>query len=75
MLDCYANVKNNKHLVVDGSNIATEGRTLPSLAQLDEAVRSFLAERPHDIWTVVVDATFEHRIDASERKLYDEALA
>jgi len=63
------------HLVVDGSNIATEGRTLPSLAQLDEAVRAFIAERPHDIYTVVVDATFEHRIDASERKLYDEALA
>lgn len=63
------------HVVVDGSNIATEGRSLPSLAQLDEAVRGFLAERPHDICTVVVDATFEHRIDASEKKLYDEALA
>jgi hypothetical protein len=30
------------HVVVDGSNIATEGRTAPSLAQLDEAVRAFL---------------------------------
>ena len=28
----------NEHLVVDGSNIATEGRTAPSLAQLDDAV-------------------------------------
>src|SRR5688500_16476689 len=65
----------SKHLVVDGSNIATEGRTMPSLAQLDEAVRAFITERPHDIYTVVVDATFEHRIDASERKLYDEALS
>lgn len=64
-----------KHLVVDGSNVATEGRTLPSLAQLDEAVRAFLVARPHEIWTVIVDATFEHRIEASERKLYDEALA
>jgi hypothetical protein len=63
------------HVVVDGSNIATEGRSLPSLAQLDEAVRAFLAERPHDICTVVVDATFEHRIDASEKQMYDEALA
>src|SRR5688572_6916922 len=63
------------HVVVDGSNIATEGRSVPSLAQLDEAVRAFLAERPHDICTVVVDATFEHRIDPSERKMYDEALA
>jgi hypothetical protein len=63
------------HVVVDGSNIATEGRSLPSLAQLDEAVRAFLTERPHDICTVVVDATFEHRIDASEKQMYDEALA
>jgi hypothetical protein len=63
------------HVVVDGSNIATEGRTLPSLQQLDEAVRAFLAERPHDICTVVVDATFEHRIAASEKAMYDEALA
>src|SRR4051794_18863365 len=74
MLDCVRHMTAT-HLVVDGSNIATEGRTLPSLAQLDEAVRAFIAERPHDIYTVVVDATFEHRIDASERKLYDEALA
>src|SRR5438270_537970 len=63
------------HVVVDGSNIATEGRSLPSLKQLDEAVRAFLAERPHDICTVVVDATFEHRIDPSEKNTYDEALA
>jgi hypothetical protein len=62
------------HLVIDGSNIATEGRSVPSLRQLDEAVRAFLEERPHDVVTVVVDATFEHRIDASERKVYDEAL-
>ena len=27
------------YVVVDGSNIATEGRSVPSLAQLDEAVR------------------------------------
>src|SRR5688500_2682978 len=65
----------SSHVVVDGSNIATEGRSLPSLAQLDEAVRAFLAERPHDICTVVVDATFEHRIDSSEKQMYDEALA
>jgi len=74
MVDCVCYMTAT-HLVVDGSNIATEGRTLPSLAQLDEAVRAFITERPHDIYTVVVDATFEHRIDASERKLYDEALA
>src|SRR5215213_2455709 len=63
------------HLVVDGSNIATEGRSVPSLMQLDEAVRAFLEEYPHDHWTVVVDATFEHRIDSGEQRAYDEALA
>src|SRR3954470_14075595 len=63
-----------KHVVVDGSNIATEGRSLPSLKQLDEAVRSFLAENPTEHVTVIVDATFGHRIDASERKEYEEAI-
>lgn len=62
------------HVVVDGSNIATEGRSQPSLEQLDEAVRSFLDEHPHDIVTVVVDATFAHRIDPSERDEYELAV-
>ncbi len=63
------------HLVVDGSNIATEGRSLPSLTQLDEAVRALLAEQPYEKVTVVVDATFGHRIDARERKGFEEAVA
>lgn len=63
------------HVVVDGSNIATEGRSTPSLKQLDEAVRAFLDEHPHDKLTVVVDATFGHRIDPSERAAFDEAIA
>ena len=63
------------HVVVDGSNIATEGRSTPSLAQLDEAVREFRAEYPNAEITVVVDATFGHRIDASERPAFDEAQA
>ena len=53
-----------RHVVVDGSNIATEGSSLPTLKQLDEAVREFLIENPDDIVTVVVDATFGHRIPA-----------
>src|SRR3954471_478468 len=64
-----------RHVVVDGSNIATEGRSLPSLAQLDEAVREFLAENPGITVTVVVDATFGHRIDESERRAFEEAEA
>jgi Zc3h12a-like Ribonuclease NYN domain/S1 RNA binding domain len=63
------------HVVVDGSNIATEGRSLPSLQQLDEAVTAFISEHPHDVVTVVVDATFGHRIDDSERAKYEEAAA
>ncbi len=54
-----------KHLVVDGSNIATEGRTNPSLAQLDEAV-SAVSKQGYGPVTVIVDATFPRRIDASE---------
>jgi hypothetical protein len=64
----------NSHLVVDGSNIATEGRTAPSLAQLDEAVRDFTKEHHFDNVVVVVDATFAHRIDPSERDVYEEAV-
>jgi Zc3h12a-like Ribonuclease NYN domain len=59
---------------VDGSNLATEGRTLPSLAQLDEAVRAYAEEDPDSRITVVVDASFEHRIDESERETLREAM-
>ncbi len=34
------------HVVVDGSNLATEGRTSPSLKQLDEAVRAYACRGP-----------------------------
>ena len=62
------------HVVVDGSNIATEGRTTPSLRQLDDAVKAFLDEHPIETLTVVVDATFPNRIDPSERPEYEEAI-
>ena len=63
-----------KHVVVDGSNIATEGHSRPSLAQLDEAVSAFLDEYQPESFTVVVDATFGHRIPESERATYEEAI-
>jgi hypothetical protein len=63
-----------QHVVVDGSNIATEGRTLPSLQQLDEAVRSFIEQYEPNKVTVVVDASFPNRIDAGERATYEEAI-
>ena len=63
------------HFVVDGSNIATEGRSQPSLDQLNEAVLAFLDEHPGALITVVVDATFGHRIDKKEVKEFDLAVA
>ena len=64
----------SSQLVVDGSNIATEGRTAPSLAQLDQAVRDFLKEHSFDNVVVVVDASFPNRIDPSERDAFEEAV-
>ncbi|MHB1488748.1 MAG: NYN domain-containing protein, partial [Acidimicrobiales bacterium] len=64
-----------RSVVVDGSNIATEGRSLPSLEQLDQAVREFAQEFPGIEITVVVDASFGHRIDASEVATFEEAEA
>jgi len=65
----------HSHVIVDGSNLATEGRNKPSLAQLNEAVTSFMAEHPATTVTVIVDATFGHRIDKKERAEFDEAIA
>ena len=63
------------HVVVDGSNIATEGRSLPSLAQLNEAVMAFMEEHPNTSITVVVDATFGHRIEKSETREFEEGIS
>ena len=66
---------NIPYVIVDGSNIATEGRSLPSLTQLDDAVRAFLDENEVGNLTVIVDATFGHRIDKSEVREFDAAVA
>lgn len=60
-------------VVVDGSNLATEGRTLPSLTQLDEAVTAFAEENPGAEIIVVADATFEHRVTTGERSRFTDA--
>jgi len=62
-------------VVVDGSNIATEGRSMPSLTQLNDAVMAFTEEYPDAVVTVVVDATFGHRIDKKELAEFDAAVA
>src|SRR3979411_139661 len=65
----------DRQVVVDGSNIATEGRSLPSLAQLDEAVQAYQQEHPDETMIVVVDATFGHRTDGCERRSVEEGEA
>ena len=70
-----AKSKGKMRVVVDGSNLATEGRSTPSLPQLRDAVSSFLVEYPGADMLVVVDATFGHRIVASEQAAFKELEA
>lgn len=64
-----------KLIVVDGSNIATEGRTEPSLAQLHDAVMALMEEYKGAKVSVIVDATFGHRISKKERAEFEQAVA
>src|SRR4029450_4221652 len=64
-----------EHVVIDGSNIATEGRDTPSLAQLDEAVRAFIEEYAPEVVPAAVRAAFPNRIAAQERRTYEDAVA
>ncbi len=66
---------NSYKVVVDGSNIATEGRTLPSLSQLDEAVTAFIEEHPGADVLVIVDSSFPNRIDPKELQIFESAYA
>lgn len=61
-------------VVVDGSNLATEGRVLPSFTQLHEAVSAFVLENPQVEVIIVADASFEHRVATSERAKFNEAV-
>ena len=65
----------SKLIVVDGSNIATEGRSEPSLAQLHDAVMALMEEYKGAKVSVIVDATFGHRISKKERAEFDKAIA
>ena len=48
---------------------------MPSLQQLNDAVMAFIAEHPDSLITVVVDATFGHRINSGEVPEFDAAVA
>lgn len=62
-----ARARTKTRIVVDGSNIATEGRSEPSLAQLRAAVEALAVEYPHADILVVVDASLEHKLSSAER--------
>ena len=71
---------NRTVLVVDGSNVACEGRSVrhgddkPSLAQLLSAAKALRATDPQAFVYVIVDANFRHRIDPSELPAFEKAL-
>ena len=48
---------------------------MPSLKQLNEAVLAYMSEYPDALITVVVDATFGHRIDQKEVAEFDAAVS
>ncbi|HRE03165.1 MAG TPA: hypothetical protein PLV68_17840, partial [Ilumatobacteraceae bacterium] len=62
------------HVIIDGSNLATEGRAMPSLKQLNEAIAAYRDDHPDALITVVVDATFGHRIAPSEVPEFEVAI-
>lgn len=62
------------HVVIDGSNIATEGRARPSLRQLKDAVAALSEEQPNASMIIVADATFGHRIEPSEVADFDRMV-
>ena len=47
---------------------------MPSLTQLSDAVQAFIEDNPDDLISVVVDATFGHRIDTAEVPEFEAAI-
>ncbi|MFF8595951.1 Hsp70 family protein [Streptomyces sp. NPDC015220] len=68
-------------LVVDGSNLAWNGRLpasqggKPSFAALQAAIRSLRFKHPHRDIHVVVDATLRHQVSEAERPIVEKAIA
>lgn len=68
-------------LVIDGSNLAWNGRPprsaggRPSFAALEAAVRSLRFKHPESDIHVVVDATLRHDVSAEERPHVEKAIA
>ncbi|MGA5872399.1 Hsp70 family protein [Streptomyces cinereoruber] len=74
-------VPNSAPLVIDGSNLAWNGRPpraaggRPSFAALQAAVRSLRFKHQERDIHVVVDATLRHDVSAEERPLVEAAVA
>ncbi|WP_435189628.1 Hsp70 family protein [Streptomyces sp. bgisy126] len=74
-------VPDSAPLVIDGSNLAWNGRPprasggRPSFAALQTAVRSLRFKHPKRDIHVVVDATLRHDVSAEERPLVEAAVA
>ncbi|MFE7511009.1 Hsp70 family protein, partial [Streptomyces sp. NPDC057540] len=74
-------VTDSAPLVIDGSNLAWNGRPpraaggKPSFAALQAAVRSLRFKHPERDIHVVVDATLRHDVSAGERPLVEAAIA
>ncbi len=64
-----------RHVVVDGSNLATEGRPHPSLAQLNEAALAYMPEHPDARIPGGGVAPVGHRSDPREVPEFDAAVA
>ena len=45
------------------------------MAQLEDALDAFVKEHPFNVVTVIVDATFGHRISPKEKRWYEEAIS
>ncbi|MFI8347123.1 hypothetical protein [Streptomyces sp. NPDC085596] len=68
-------------LVVDGSNLAWNGRPprsaggRPSFQALEAAIKSLRFKHPERDIHVVVDATLRHGVEPGERRLVEDAIA
>ncbi|MDP1795129.1 MAG: translation initiation factor IF-2 N-terminal domain-containing protein [Acidimicrobiales bacterium] len=61
-------------LVIDGMNIAYEGRAVPSLAQLLSAAASLKSRYPEAAQVIVVDAGFSFAVAAEEKAESEQLL-
>lgn len=62
------------HLVVDGSALAGQDLSVPSVARLLAAIAALKVQFPETSATVLIDAALPHRVSPSERPHLERAL-